>query len=328
MFAFGFKVKCKHLFMLKFRYVYVGSVAGLFLCGCSPRIVTDITKKYPVNTDPASVRVYALADSVPTYADVIGRVAVLDGGACKFSYEEAIGHAQNATASAGGNGFAVLDHVKPSIWGSAANQISGYMLFLNDSLSQDARNQVAELRREVVMEKQRIRAPRHTFSINAGYAYIWSKIENLDPSITGNPRNQAGWMLNYDWTSKRNFGLGAFYGGFKGGYDYLSYNVSVIQQYTGGKMLLKNKLGEKWVLDQEVGFGYVGYSEKTNGFKYSESGFGSHVAMGVSYLIRKNMGLGLNVGVMATTLSKIETESEANRGISQFYVNCGYRYYF
>lgn len=72
---------------------------------------------------------------------------------------------------------------------------------------------------------------------------------------------------------------------------------------------MKNKLTEKWVLDQEVGFG-------------------THVAMGGSYLVRKNMGLGLNVGMMATTLSKIETDSDANRGISQVYVNCGYRYYF
>lgn len=318
------------------RNLKSGSVCGaifVLMCGCSPRVLTEINKRYPVIVSPEEVRVYGLEDSVPVKAEIIGKVAVLDGGTSMFNYQQALVLARRETSEVGGNIFAVTDRVKPSFWGSSCDQITGYMLLAHDSLPAVTmgENRVMELRREAVAKRERLRIPAHMLYANVGYGHLFSKFY-LPNGCGGNPRNGINWSIGYDWTSKQNVGVGLFYSGYRSQYSYGLYNVSVLQHYIGAKLLFKQRLSEKWLFEEEIGVGFAGYREHASQLPgYSLNGLGANVGIGTTYMVAPNVGVGMNIGYVTSSLPDqelVETEENTATGLFQFYVNGGIRFFF
>lgn len=302
---------------------------SLLMGGCSPRVITQISKQYPQSVEKDAIRVYNPTDTVPNSAEVLGRVGIVDGGmTTNCGYDRILDLAKQQTAQSGGNALAITDHLKPSFWGSSCHQIAGDILFLKDTIvDSNLPNPILEAR--IVHEDQRrkMASPTHTFSLNMGYSGIISKYY-VPSGTTGNPKSGFNWSLGYDWVSKRNWGVGILYSGYKSSYAVEGLHVNVYTHYIAPEFVFKQKLSEKWILNETFGLGYAAYREKSDHLVYGLNGLGCHLDIGTEYMLQEHIGLGLNIGYISSNFNQEYADENESTGIYRLHLNAGIRFYF
>lgn len=306
-------------------------VSFLFLMtGCAPKVITNISKSYPASVTADKVRLYELGEAVPSSAERIGNVSVVDNGvSTKCNYDQVVWLAKQETAKAGGNALALTDHRKPSLLGSSCHQIAGSMLLVSDTAAFRAAplSKALDLEEEAVVEKSSFE--HNTIYANIGYAFVTSKFY-LPPGGSGHPKNGLDWQVGYDWISRSGFGAGLLYSGYKSSYIYSGIDINVGLTYVAPQFVMKQIIN-RWIVEEKIGIGYFSYRESARGISESLSGVGYNFSLGAEYLLSKHVGVGLNIGYVGGSLPKQENVSYDKgdySGLFRLTFDAGVRFHF
>lgn len=313
---------------MKTNQLLLALFMAFLLTGCAPRVVTHVTKSYPANVPGDAVRLYEVGQELPPSAEVIGNVSVKDNGfSTRCNYEQVVSLAIKATAKNGGNALALTKHQKPSPLWSSCHQISGDMLRLSDSVSYQQAPVWVESDRNVQVNKKPHQF--NTIYANIGYAFITTKF-SLPAGASGNPKNGLDWQIGYDWVSRSGFGAGLLYSGYKSSYHLEGYDIHVGLTYIAPQFVIKQSF-DRWIFQENIGLGYFGYRESLKNISENLSGVGVNLFLGIEYLLSKHVGIGANLGYLASRLAKqdsYEYEDGEYAGISRFTIDAGIRFHF
>ncbi len=105
----------------------------LLLNSCSPKISTNIGKKYPALDYKQDVLVIELNQPEPDGAEILGEVKIGDNGlTTDCSYETVIDKAKMEARKVGGNAVKITQHKLPSAMGSSCHRISARIIRVNN----------------------------------------------------------------------------------------------------------------------------------------------------------------------------------------------------
>ena len=180
---------------------FVFGCVSFFIAGCSPKVMTEVVKSYPV-TRAYDVRLFEAKDTLPSVAEVLGRASVEKG--TESDVETMV---KVETAKVGGNAFAVKE--KSSSFMGRSCRMDGYMLrFPGTRLEVDlalgglAANRFwTDTGHEVVKDEEK--DGTSTLYLNAGGGFLTSELRTPGGvGVWGHPRRgtevQAGW----DWVGR------------------------------------------------------------------------------------------------------------------------------
>lgn len=153
---------------------FVFGCVSFFIAGCSPKVMTEVVKSYPV-TRAYDVRLFEAKDTLPSVAEVLGRASVEKG--TESDVETMV---KVETAKVGGNAFAVKE--KSSSFMGRSCRMDGYMLrFPGTRLEVDlalgglAANRFwTDTGHEVVQDEEK--DGTSTLYLNAGGGFLTSEI--------------------------------------------------------------------------------------------------------------------------------------------------------
>lgn len=305
----------------------------LFLSSCAPRIMTDMQKTYPVEITAEEVRVFEQGDSIPEFAEALGRISITDAGfTTKCEYDYILSLARKETAEAGGNGFAVTKHSFPSVWGSSCHQIAGLALRIGERdsclvISDPVWEIIAANTRRRELAGNKIRAPRFTLDISAGGGFITSRV--ITPY--GSDRGTGGmdWRLAFEQVFNSGIGYSIQYVGSK---TTFTYNYSMTQLYIAPSLIYRGRL-DNWILKVGVGIGYFGLRDEDEKVNKTGSiaGVGFNSDLGVEYMFSEHIGLGISLNAVSASFPNADrTYLEENEysGMGRISALAGFRYYF
>lgn len=328
--------------------------AALFLLlssvGCAPKVYTMLQKSYPARPAGSAVEVFYLNDSVPTDAEVLGRVEVRDEGtATNCGYTSVVQLAKEATNRAGGDGLHITWHLIPSLRNGSCHQIAGDMLRLGDSARRVVTTPYETTTAAHGSSTTPSVAPQpqaptpglafeqkpFTVAVNAGYGMILSKMELLD-GMSGNPRSGLNINAALQWTSRIQMGVGLRYSGYFSGVNYDQYPISderikLHVHYIAPELVLRQQAGKRWDLHETIGFGYATYGESMRGITTSINGFGTHLNIGAEYRLSQHFALGLGATCLRTfypNQETLSTDEDSTAGITLLTISGGLRILF
>ncbi len=339
-----------------FRLLALPLLSGL-LFSCSPKVVTNVLKSYPVLPDDEEVTIYEREndDPVPASAETVGNIAVVDNGfSTGGSYEKVIGLATEETRKNGGNGLLITDHLKPSFWGSSIHQIAGLMLKTNkdDTVFVSSRKTYVSIQEE--NERKRINIPVHTLMINTGYGNLGGNTDDFsgEEKVMIDKLHQGmTWDARYYYHHKGlPYGFGLMFSQFYSSpFQELVYNNiknNVRLDYAGVSFAWRKAFSPDWILSLYFGIGYLGIMQKfSNPANLSEYGtltgstMGSHFGLGVEYRVSKRIGIGIDLSEISGYLTSVnynnltidsaapEISSENRLNAGRFNATMGLRYY-
>lgn len=171
----------------------------------------------------------------------------------------------------------------------------------------------------------------HTIYINAGYAFITSKL-HLSPHLTGHPKNGPDWQLGYEWVSKKGLGAGMMYSGYKSSYSHTQAYIkgNILLSYFAPQFVIKQTFGN-WTFEGKCGIGYFNYKESVKPQRLCLSGVGYNCLLGTEYALSEYVGIGINLGYIGSSLQESEyMELKENEfpGIFRLHLNAGLRFHF
>ena len=104
-------------------------LAGVFLAGCSPKVVSNVNKDYHALEASAEIVVLGEAEQAPVDAELIGEVKVGDSGFTtkNGSYEDVLALAKDRVRQAGGNVLKITEHKTPDAF-STIHRIKAQIL--------------------------------------------------------------------------------------------------------------------------------------------------------------------------------------------------------
>lgn len=298
----------------------------LLLSACSPKVITKIVKTYPESVYADSVHVIEPGEVISHAGDTIGHVSVVDRGfTTKCQYDYVLRLAQEATAKNGGNGLAIIDHRKPSVW-SSCHQISGLMLYLSDREVDTLKVNAGQMMGEItpldpIKRLFEYRVPANSFEASIGYGWITSKLYDVD----GRELDSKGgmeWKLAYRHLWKNGWGAGLLYSGYKKSFVGGDINLSYIAPECSWGARSK-----KWILRGGIGAGLFVYHEPG----YSVSSLGIHVSFNVEYMVADHWGLGFSANTVSASLPKqdnVVLKDNERNGIARLNILGGVHYYF
>nr|WP_319569649.1 hypothetical protein [uncultured Draconibacterium sp.] len=110
------------------------TIALLFaLSGCSPKVVTSISKKNEPLDYTEKVAVIELSQAIPSGADELGEIKIGDAGfSTNCSWEVVIEKAKEEARKVGGNAIKITEHKLPSIMGSSCHRIKAKILKIDN----------------------------------------------------------------------------------------------------------------------------------------------------------------------------------------------------
>lgn len=127
----------------------------LFLNSCTPKITTNISKRYvPINYRE-DIRVLGIEDTIPVNSEEIGTVKIGDTGfSGNCSWDEVIDKAKMEARRIGGNAIKITNYIPPSALGSSCHRITATILKIDSIIYQT------------------IEPPTDSNFINTGYAIV------------------------------------------------------------------------------------------------------------------------------------------------------------
>lgn len=112
------------------------------LYSCSPKIATNLSKKYPALDYKQDVLVIGLQQPKPKEAEVLGEIKIGDSGfTTDCDYETVIESAKMEARKVGGNAIKITKHKQPSTFGSTCHRITAEILRLPDVEDYAAKNE-------------------------------------------------------------------------------------------------------------------------------------------------------------------------------------------
>ncbi len=305
----------------------LGGLLFLLSSCAAPRVTTHVTKVYDYQVPIDSVVVFELGIPIPNSAEAIGLVAVADQGTSRrCKYDQVLRLAKEATAKVGGNGLAITDHLKPSLWGSSCHQITGTMLRLtdrvvNDSIPNPVQEAIVLSYQEAVKQRAKYKAPAHTLDVSVGCGWITSKL--YDPQ--GNEITEKSgleWKVSYDRVFDQGFGFGLLYSGFKAKFAEIDTKIT----YLAPAFVGRGKFSENWIFKYALGAGLFIYDE--GGFSEKVSRVGCHYELGLEYMVTEEIGIGISSSSIFASMPKQEGLKEEYTGIGRLNLLGGVRIYF
>ena len=151
------------------------------------------------------------------------------------------------------------------------------------------------------MNKVRPLPPRVDFSFNVGYGWL-PKTEGLtgtDKQFDDKLTSGLAWDLAFHHYIK-NFGWGIFYSGYSSDSYYEKTNMdhNVLLSYIAPLFCTKYSFNKKWMINGEVGVGYLKFSDKiSSGIEKGKtyvSTVGFNYGIGIEYKLNKHMGIGIS----------------------------------
>lgn len=104
-------------------------LSSLFLSSCNPRVITSLYKSYPSLNYNEEVVVYAIDQTEPENAELLGEVKIGDTGfSIKCNFDIVLDKAKLAARQAGGNAIKITRHKFPSLAGSSCHRITAKIL--------------------------------------------------------------------------------------------------------------------------------------------------------------------------------------------------------
>ena len=114
--------------------VNVSVILVLFvLASCSPKVMTNLNKKYEPLDYEQDVVVIGLTEGIPNDSEELGQVKIGDSGfTTNCDYEVVVGKAKDEARKAGGNAIKITEHKPPTVFGSSCHRITATILKLQN----------------------------------------------------------------------------------------------------------------------------------------------------------------------------------------------------
>ena len=236
----------------------------IFICiigyACSPKVSTRITKSYPQQPPDAPVAFYTREMDVPSQSEPIGTIDIGDSGfTTNCDSATVFSIVKNETRKAGGNGFLVTRHLRPSFIGSSCHQISGTMLLVSDfsrtkndtpetitfvqtqpvsPLSEDAKpaNETAtfvQVQPANVSYRSSRQFSRMSLMLDAGYnwrtAKIYDDLDDFEKHLVKQVMSGFLWNSSLAYYFKNYFGVGLSFQQFSASHEEYAEDLNTGQ---------------------------------------------------------------------------------------------------
>jgi len=111
-------------------------MSRIFVCfvmisiiGCSPKVRTNLAKKYSPLSSKDNVLVIGITEDLPLGSEVLGTVKISDTGfSTHCGWEIVLEKAKDEARKAGGNVLKIIEHIPPSALGSSCHRIKAQIL--------------------------------------------------------------------------------------------------------------------------------------------------------------------------------------------------------
>ena len=199
------------------------------------------------------------------------------------------------------------------------------------------------------MEKSYQVVPPYDFTFNIGYGHILSSTKGLDTGmkkIEDDLNSGLTWNMAFHRYYRKGLGWGFVYSGYKSStsgpadnYEYSGLDFKVKQTYLAPMFCAKFAFGRdnRWMFKGEYGLGYghtkeeINYKKKT--VSCTANTFAMHSAVGLEYMLHRNIGIGLDMGIYASTYdsaklsdgTKVDLDDDVNN--SYMSISLGLRFY-
>jgi hypothetical protein len=348
---------------MKTHYLIALAIVFSFTA-CSPRIGSIITKTYPVNETDPSVTIFMDPSLAPTNSESLGVVSITDTGfSTKCDSVTVVDLLKEEARKAGGNAVVVTEYIRPNIWRSSCHQMTGTILRIHDfdSFVQTTDTEAHLAAIKVIQPERKL--PKITLSANMGYGWRGAK---LNPDLSGNDREYYKGLMSglvgdasFNYYFNDYYGVGLIYSSYSASQNKYGYfqsedgiptenahrKANNIIQFFGPAFLMRVPIGnQKWILDWNIGIGYLNYSAKETFLDEIRKAYGStlgvHLALDAEYKIDQHWGIGLRLSEVVGVLGKWTTESNGQKetvsvsnpskegeGLGQIQLLLGIRYY-
>lgn len=323
--------------MMKFNFKSFISLAFLLslFSACSPRISENVYKKY-TPTDPGEVSIFNPSDTIPTSAEVIGALTVMENNFSNLRLRDVKTILRETTAKNGGNGFAIYDIAPAKKEKSACPYMSGMMLYMKDTII--LKDSVHSLTQEIIQfqeKKKAKRLPHNNFTMDIGYGSITSKVIVPFDLTNGSLKDGVYFELGYKYIWDSGWFAGLSYGQYQSSANNYSTELNMRQSYITPNFGFKFKLGSKFIIASTFGVGFYNYGEKIKDeqlkYKGDISGVTTRLDFDGEYLLHKNISLGAKIGVINGIFQaeeNVNSEEKSSSGIKTFFLSVGPRFYF
>lgn len=343
-----------------FLHVLICSIG----CACSPRINTNIVKKYPPQTLSTPVTVYTREQDVPANSELIGTIGIYDAGASlNCDSVTVISIAKNETQKAGGNGLLITRHLKPSFWASSCHQIWGNMLLVSDfprtadTAVRSTPETITFVHTQGSIQQQK-QIPKMAFMLNAGYSWrtakIYDDLSDFEKHLIKQVKSGFLWSGSASYYFKYYYGIGLCFSQFATSYQTFVQDLNTGRNgefkiadritYFGPAFTMQAPLGKSaWLFDIGFSAGYIEYKSKQNflneTFTISGNSVGFQTEAGLSYKISPEFAIGFKIRTTDGTLFQLTTvdnygqktteklDSKNGESLTQFGLSLGIRYY-
>lgn len=325
------------------------------LASCSPKVTSTMAKSYPSLPSEAPVKVFYKED-IPAGSEEIGKVRVSDTGfSTGCDSLTVISKIKNEARKAGGNAVLIIEHKKPSVWGSSCHQMTAMVLNVSDlSAPTLAKDNSEESPTPVLLSESRM-LPRFNLAINGGYGWRTAKladgIEGLEKEYAEKLMSGFVWNASANYYFNDNYGIGMSYSSYSASNSSPAYTqegetgtfkTNDMITYVGPAFLMRYSQNQKWIFNMSLGIGYIGYSSDSKfnreSVKLTGGTVGFETSIGGEYKFSKNWGVGATLSTNSGLLNSItvnENGSERNvklgkdekEGLGQIRIAVGFRYY-
>lgn len=299
--------------------LYIGGALLSILFSCTPKVVLTKVQEYPSLPQEDTVLIVNEGEKIPVAAKLIGHVAVLDKGfTIRCKYKQVLKIAKEETRKAGGDILQITDHQLPGIV-SSCHQIAGNILKTGtpDSIS-DAQTIPYNYSVNNVLSQVRPLPPNVDFAFNIGYGWL-PKADGLtgdEQQFEDKLSSGIAWDIEFHHYIK-NFGWGLFYSGYHSGgyYEKTKIDHDLLLSYVAPLFCYKYSFNKKWMINGEVGIGYLKFADRiSSGIdkgKLYVSTVGFNYGVNIEYKISKHVGIGISFNeiVGGAYLKDVKTEN-------------------
>lgn len=163
----------------------------------------------------------------------------------------------------------------------------------------------------------------HVFALNAGPAWITSKVYTPDGSYRW--RTGLEMVADYNCIFKQGMGFGITVA-----HNSTSYprSGSMKQLYAGASFVYSGRWGDKWRAKADAGLGYANCGDDYS----TQGGLGIKAAYGIEYMMSPNVGLGLEMTSFSSYFGKHEDnhypgDRNDTNGVARVGLTVGLRFY-
>ncbi len=325
-------------------------------------------KQYPPLSPGENIVVYEQPGQILDASEPLGQVIAADrGSTIHCDSLTMINLVKEEARKVGGNAVLIVEHQRPSFWGSSCHQFVATILrttptaLLSSSDSSGAANTVPYTYNTNDTRQRQL--PRFSFGTDIGAGWRLNRISSAVSSdarrFYENLRFGLGWGAYGDYFFNDNYGIRLSY---QGAYNSYGEKVVIINDddlYIGaGTLSLRNTIhyvgpafvmrtatrNQKWLFNLSSGMGFLHFRESIYLFEQQVSTavdptVGFQIIFGTEYKFAKNWGAGLNLSLLSGIVDTFTVYQDGEQttitappgegeGVARLDLLFGIRYYF